>query len=132
MGLEVIDFIVNRTEKGIDKNGEKFPKYSASYVNSNDFKNAGKSKGKVNLTLSKEMLNSIELLSEKSGELVVGFDKGDKELNGKAEGNIVGSYGGEPDPKKARDFLGIADKDLDRIVKRYEDNKRAKKILRTE
>lgn len=134
IALEVIDFIVERSKSGKDKNGKAFPKYSAGYANSQDFKNAGKSKGKVNLTLSSEMLNSIELLKDKAGELVIGFDKSDDELNGKAEGNILGTYGKDtPNPSKARDFLGIQEKDLNKILKNYvsDDEGRTEKLLRT-
>ena len=136
IALEVIDFIVERSKKGYDKNGKKFipaSGYSASYANSQDFKNAGKSKGKINLTLSGEMLNSIEHLKDKAGEITIGFDKSDDELNGKAEGNILGSYGGDPNPKKARDFLGIQEKDLNKILKNYvsDDSDRTEKLLRT-
>lgn len=66
------------------------------------------------------MLNSIELLKHKNGEIVIGFDKGDKELNSKAEGNIKGTYGTDrPNPKKARDFLGIKASDLKNILDKY-------------
>jgi len=132
--LEVIDFIVDRSKKGKDKDNKSFPGYSQSYVKSQDFKNAGKSKNKVNLTLSSEMLNSIELLKHKPGEIVVGFDKSDEDLNNKAEGNILGTYGKDtPNPKKARDFLGIAKKDLNKILSNYDTDEtdRSEKILRT-
>ena len=128
---EVIDFIVKRSQSGKDINNNPFPKYSSSYTNSLNFKIAGKSKAKVDLTLSSEMLNSIELLSHKSGEILVGFDKADKELNGKAAGNQLGTYGkSSPIRGKARPFLGISDKDLQSIVKKYQSNdQRAEKVL---
>jgi hypothetical protein len=66
------------------------------------------------------MLESIQLLSHKSGEIVIGFDKSDDELNGKAEGNILGSYGGEPNKKKARDFLGMPKDELDILFDAFE------------
>lgn len=81
------------------------------------------------------MLNSIELLGSKSGEITIGFDKSDKELNGKAEGNILGTYGKDkPDRNKARDFLGIESGALKKILSNYkEDAKdRTDKVLRSE
>lgn len=111
----VIEHIVDRTERGLDKNGRGFPKYSKEYINSLDFKNAGKSKGKVDLKLSGDMLAAIELLKHKPGELVIGFEKGTPE-NDKAEGNILGSYGRDPNPSKARDFLGIQGKKLRELI----------------
>lgn len=117
---EVIDFIVERSKSGKDINGNQFPKYSQSYTKSLDFKIAGKSKGSVDLTLSGDMLNSIKLLSHSNGQLLVGFDRGDSENNGKAEGNQLGTYGkSTPNKKKARPFLGISKEDLRKILENY-------------
>lgn len=111
----VIDHIISRSLSGLDKNNKKFPPYSKTYA---DRKNVGI--GDVDLTLSGELLESIKLLNHKAGEITIGFDKGDKELNGKAEGNILGSYGREPNKKKARDFLGIPNDELDVIAGAFE------------
>ena len=102
----VIEHIVDRTQRGVDKDGKKFPGYSKSYLASLDFRNAGKSPSKVDLQLSGDMLAALELLSERNGRLMIGFENGTEE-NDRAEGNRLGSYGGDPNPKKARDFLGI-------------------------
>lgn len=111
----VIEFIVDRTLSGADVNGRPFKKYSKSYQESLDFRNAGKSPGKVNLQLSGDMLAALTLLEERDGKIKVGYEKGSDE-EGRAEGNILGSYGGDPDPKKARKFLGIKDKNLKKII----------------
>lgn len=110
----VIEFIVDRTQRGIDATGKRFPGYSKSYMESLDFKNAGKSKS-VDLTLSGDMLAALSILDEKDGKIIVGYEKGSDE-EGRAEGNILGSYGGEPDKKKARPFLGIKPNELKKIV----------------
>lgn len=118
---DIIDYIVNRTQKGLDKNENPFPGYSKEYTKSLNFKIAGKSKGNVNLTLTEEMLNSIKLLSHKRGQLLIGFDKSDSDLNGKAEGNIRGTYGQKtPIPGKKRDFLGIKQDKKKSIQDRYD------------
>jgi hypothetical protein len=111
----VIEHIVDRTQRGLDKDGNPFPKYSKSYINSLDFKNAGKSPGKVDLQLSGDMLASIKLLSQRNGNLMIGFENGTTE-NSKAEGNIEGSYGRSPNPSKARDFLGIDKQKLNQLI----------------
>lgn len=111
----VIDHIINRSVAGLDKNNKKFPAYSKKYA---DRKNVGVSD--VDLILSGEMLESIQLLNHKSGEIIIGFDKTDKELNGKAEGNILGSYGREPNKKKARDFLGMPKDELEILFDSFE------------
>jgi hypothetical protein len=114
---EVIDFIVNRSKQGLDKYNRSFPNYSKSYKDSLDFKIAGKSSS-VDLTLSGDMLDSIELLSNRKGSITIGFRPGSE--NDKAEGNIIGSYG-QPsgNPAKSRDFLGIHPSDLSSILNKY-------------
>lgn len=108
----IINLIQEKSFDGIDWKGKPFPKYSKKYI---EFKGSDK----VDLTLSGEMLDELKLISDKSGELLIGFDR-DSEMNGRAEGNILGSYGGEPNKKKARDFLGITDFELEDIVSTYE------------
>lgn len=111
----VITHIQDRTFAGLDKNNNPFPKYTKEYA---EFKGSQD----VDLLLSGEMMDSIQLLSHSSGEINIGFNKSNNALNGKAEGNIKGSYGGEPNKKKARDFLGIDPDELGVIVSLFEDN----------
>lgn len=128
---EVIDYIIERTKSGRDKNNEAFPKYSESYKKSLDFKIAGKS-NKVDLTLSGDMLASISLLNHKRGEITVGFDRGDKENNDKATGHITGFYGRSKE-QKIRDFLGITDNDLEKkILSNYPIDDQDQRETRTE
>ena len=118
---EIIDFIVERTEKGKDKNNSSFGRYSKSYKESLDFKLGGKSRfQKPDLTLTGEMLAELDLISHKNGSLLIGYDKGDADLNGKVEGNRLGTYGNKSKVGPARDFLGIADKDLKKILSKYD------------
>jgi hypothetical protein len=126
---EVIDYIIKRTKDGKDKNEAAFQGYSASYKKSLDFKIAGKSPSKVNLTLSKEMLNSLELLSHKPGEITIGYDKSNAELNGKVEGNRLGTYGNSKPVTKPRDFLGIRPIKLKNIESQFPTSKSDKDSL---
>lgn len=113
----IIERIVNRTDKGRDKNNQRFEKYSKSYKDSLDFKVAGKKGKPVNLQLSGDMLAALEVLDKTSRSVTIGFENGSEE-NAKADGNIRGTYGKpSPDPKKARDFLGITDTELSDIIK---------------
>ena len=117
VGDLIVERIVNRTDKGIDADGEKFAKYSKGYIKSLDFQNAGKSKGKVNLQLSGDMLAALKVLKDKGDSLTIGFDKGSVE-NAKADGNIRGTYGTDKaNPFLSRDFLGISDDELIKIVR---------------
>ena len=115
---EIISFVRQRTLKGIDADGDKFKGYSKGYINSVNFKATGKSKGKINLTLSGDMLANIDLVKDKETELVLGYDDNSDQA-GKAEGNQIGSYGKSADPKKARKFLGLQPDDLKKILSKY-------------
>jgi hypothetical protein len=62
------------------------------------------------------MLAAISLLKDRRDRLEIGFKKSDPDENARAEGNILGSYGGEPNEKRARDFLGISEVELRKII----------------
>lgn len=112
---EILNYVVERSKSGKGKDGKAFPKYSKEYMESFEFKASGKSKN-VNLTLSGEMLDSLEILEARKGKIVIGFERGSN-MNERAEGNILGSYGKpDPDPKKARNFLDISNKEISKIV----------------
>lgn len=112
----MIEHIYDRTNRGLDKKGNPFPGYSKDYIKSLDFKNAGKSKGRVDLQLSGDMLAAMKLINHKNGKLTIGFERGSEE-NAKAEGNILGTYGQQsPIKGKKRDFLGIEDKKLRELI----------------
>jgi hypothetical protein len=114
---DVIDFILRRTERGLDKNNKSFPKYSKSYSESLDFEIAGKSRNHVDLQLSGDMLTNLEVINVSiAGFITVGFKGGSEENNRAAwqRNNL------RPDFPK-RDFLGITDKDLRFITNRYTD-----------
>lgn len=111
----IVERIVNRTQQGKDKDGQKFTSYSKAYKESLDFKVAGKS-NLVDLQLSGDMLAALSILDKTSRSVTIGFERGSEE-NAKADGNIRGTYGKpKPIPGKARDFLGISERELKRIV----------------
>ena len=106
--IKVIDFIVNRAQSGQGfKNGRtfSFPEYRDSYA-----KRKGQSN--VDLTVSEEMLDAMDMLTERKGSITIGYEKGTEE-NEKAEGNQLGTYGRKnPIPGRARPFLGLPKKEL--------------------
>lgn len=119
IGHDIIDHVIDRSKSGKDKNNKEFASYSKEYKKSFDFKLAGKS-SKVNLTLSGEMLNALEVLDTKQGEITIGIPEDDDFNNAKAEGNIKGTYGQDkPIRGKKRDFMGISQKDLTEIKNKY-------------
>lgn len=108
IAFEILKYIRERTAEGKDKNGNKFPGYSKTYIKSLEFKIAGKSKGDVNLRLSGDMMAAMDLIKSEPGKVVIGYRPGDPEA-GRAEGNIRGTYGqSSGSTKKKRDFLGIS------------------------
>jgi len=113
---EIIDFIVERTKKGKGSDGKKFPEYSKQYTSSLDFKLAGKSKSLIDLTLSGELLDSIEIIEARKGKIIYGYSE-DNQMQGRAEGNLYGTYGQDkPNKSKARDFLSLSTKELTKIL----------------
>lgn len=110
----ILTHIVGRTMAGLDRDNNKFAKYTKKYA---DEKGVGTSD--VDLLLSGEMLERLKILKVDSSGIEIGY-KGSKELIGKVEGNILGTYGQpEPIPGKARDFLGILPEDVDVIIDAY-------------
>ena len=110
---DIIDFIQKRTKAGIGfrkKTGRNYNLARVPYTRKYA-KRKGTSRTSVDLTLSTEMLESIELLNHASGSITIGYEKG-SDVNDKAEGNQIGSYGRSPNKNKARPFLGLSKADL--------------------
>lgn len=111
---EIIQYLVKRTKKGHGKGDRRWKGSEA-----NKYEN-GKNPP-VNLTESTEMLSRLgEYARIYNDKIVLGYDKG-SDIEGKVEGNRIGSYG-QPsgNPKKARDFLAHTDKEvLDHIKKKF-------------
>lgn len=128
IAVEVIDRIKERTQDGKDKFGRQFKSYKTKdYAK---FKSSVGASSKVDLTLSGDMLDSIEIIANKAGKVVIGYSDGNPE-RGKAEGNILGTYGQQKQTAPKRDFLGLTKRELDQILSKYEkDEKRAEKILK--
>lgn len=113
----LINHIITRSTAGFDRHNEPFVKYSEKYA-----EKKGVGVDEVDLILSGEMLESLEVVDyKKNGEITIGYKNPSDELAGKVEGNRTGSYGGEPDSKKARDFLGIDKDELELILASYKE-----------
>jgi len=113
----LIDKMVDRTQSGRDVNGKLFPKYSKSYTESLGFKVFGKSKGDVNMTLTGDMLASIEPEIDQ-GKLKLSVT-GSENIT-KAFAHMTG-YKGHPvlAGKPKREFFGINDAELAKIRKNF-------------
>lgn len=112
---KVMDFISERTKSGRNVFGRDWAgaagRYSSSYARLKGVSTGGP----VDLANSHDMLDDMTYLGSDIGEITVGYEDGTKS-EAKAEGNILGSYGRNPNPKKARPFLDILQKDLQDLI----------------
>lgn len=117
VALKMLQYIHDRTNEGKNVYNRKWSGKAGQYTDAYAKKKGVSTSGPVDLALSREMLGKMQYFSSLSrrGEVVLGFKNGTK-AERKAEGNIQGSYGGDPNPKKARPFLDILQKDVARIV----------------
>lgn len=113
---DIINFIQERTAAGYDKNDNKFVPYTKEYAAKKHT-----SRSNVDLVLSGDMMLGLKLLQSKKGELTIGFDRSSN-LNGRAEGNIKGTYGNSVPVTKPRDFLGIDSAMVEILADQINDN----------
>ncbi len=111
IGFAIIEFIQERTAKGRGIGGSAFRNssggtgYKKSYTETREFKIAGKSKGRINLDLSGDMLDSIEIVDTSiTGRVVIGFNNEDE--------NDKSVFMRE----KGYDFLGLTNNELRSIL----------------
>lgn len=93
------------TKRSLDVDGAPFAEYSESYKESTEFEIAGKT-SKVNLTLTGDMLASMELITHIKGQVRIGYKKTNPEA-GKVQGNQSGIRGNSMDIVNPRPFLGL-------------------------
>lgn len=109
IGEAIVEFIKYRTrQENVDKDNDSFAEYSDTYE---DEKNSAR----VNLDRSGDMLANLKVLQTYVDYITIGYDKGYSGM-GKVEGNRKGTYGNKAPVVEGRDFLGITEKDLNRIL----------------
>lgn len=126
IGADICEFIRDRCAvgRGVQRVGDSywravtFPAYTPEYREK-------KGSSRVDLRLSSEMLDKLKTLQVNETSVEVGFSGGAK-LQGKVEGNRIGSYGGEPNPAKARDFLGVTRAELAAILAAYKPERKGR------
>ncbi len=117
IGQDIVQFIQDRAadNKGIGGKALKSP-YSKAYSKTTEFELAGKSPGDVNMRLTGDMLDSIEVLGFDNNVLTVGIEGGEAP---KAHGHMTGKNGEVPAMK--REFFGLTEKEFQEIVAPYQD-----------
>lgn len=111
LGQAVIDKIVERTKSGELLSGSSSRGYSKEYMESEEFKAAGKSK-KVNMTLTGDMLGLMDILDEGSNTITIGWNDSDENL--KASNHLSG------DTVPKRDFFGLTSSDVSEIKSKFQ------------
>lgn len=106
VGRGIIAHIKSRTARGLDKDNRPFKPYSESYKNSVEFKAAGKGPI-VNLKLTGEMLEDLQILKQGEGFVTIGFTK---------SGNNSKAFYAKDVRNGSRMFMGINKRDLDFII----------------
>lgn len=117
----IIDYMVDRAKsgRGLGRKDLKSP-YSKSYSESLTFKAAGKARNDVNMTLSGDMLRSIDILEEDGASVVIGIE--DEVDAPKAYGHLTGFEGHPtiPSGKYKRPFFGVtADEVKKQVIPKF-------------
>lgn len=116
IGLDVIQFIKERTLNGLDINNNPFAPYKQSYKDTLDYKIGHGDDPKVNLKLTGEMLGTLSLISHGVGFIKLGFTDQEAAKKAKWIEAPTGQKFGKQPPRR---FFGIAEKDLNKIIERY-------------
>lgn len=113
-----MEFIIDRTKHGYNVHGRDWSGKAGEYTEAYAKRKGVSEDGPVDLSLSHDMLDGMQYFSTLSprGQITLGYKKGTG-LERQAEGNILGTYGKQsPIPGKARPFLDILQKDLQKII----------------
>lgn len=113
VGQAIVDKIVERTQSGNKLTGGKFKGYSESYKKSAQFEAFGKSPGEVDLTLTGDMLGTLDIKAQSRNALRIGWR--DETQNAKAFNHHTG------DTLPARPFFGLTDAEIKQIRDEFKD-----------
>lgn len=110
-GARIVEEILKRTNKGVDKDDKGFKSYSKTYRQSDIFKIYKGRKLKPDLKLTGEMQSSLNVVKTTATGVIISFI--DQEDGSKARGHIVGD---NPNKMPIRDFFGLPDEDIEKIM----------------
>lgn len=115
IGEAVADYIRDRSAANKGIGGKQLRKpYSKEYQESADFKLFGKSANDVNMQLTGDMLDAIEIVEAEGSSLKVGILD---ENAPKAHGHMTGKNGQVP--KMKREFFGLTKSEFDEVIKPF-------------
>lgn len=114
IGATIINYIINRTKNGYGIGNVSFRNrlgqnsYTNTYQNHRDYQIAGKTSNPINLTLTGDMLDSIEILDNTlAGRIVIGINDGPNADKAK--------YMRE----KGYNFLGLSETEKNKILSKF-------------
>jgi len=114
IGNSIVNYVIARTKKGRGVDNKRFKnkngssKYTEAYQNHIDFKLGGKIPNPINLTLTGDMLSSIEVLDiSLAGRIIIGID--DAQNAEKAQWMREKGY----------DFLGLSDSEKNVLLRQF-------------
>lgn len=111
---DAIDMIIERTKSGKSVYGGNLKSpYSEAYADSLEFKSFGKSKTQVNMTLTGNMLGTMDVLDDSGNKIKIGWNDGEE--SAKSYNHNVG------DTVPKRPFFGLNSSDLNRLRDKYKD-----------
>ena len=126
IGEAILEKIRDRTEKGKAIGGKaKLPafkgtkgspakgKYSARYVDSDEFKSFGKNQNELNMTLTGDMLGLMDIIKQTGNSITLGWD--DSTENAKAFNHVTG------DTVPRRRFFGVTNDELKEVKREFKD-----------
>lgn len=117
IGDAVVEFIEKRSNDGKGIGGKKLKSpYSKAYTKTTEFEVAGKSPTDINMRLTGEMIDSIDVLDFDGQVLTVGIE-GDQAP--KAHGHMTGKNGEVPAMK--REFFGLTETEFKTITEKFAD-----------
>lgn len=117
IGDAVVEFIEKRSNDGKGIGGKKLKSpYSKAYTKTTEFEVAGKSPTEINMRLTGEMIDSIDVLDFDGQVLTVGIE-GDQAP--KAHGHMTGKNGEVPSMK--REFFGLTETEFKTITEKFAD-----------
>lgn len=112
IGQALIDKMVDRTQSGKSVTGKNLKSpYSKQYADTLEFKAAGKSKGNVNMTLTGDMLRSIDILDVGANTITIGIDDPDEAP--KSFNHQTG------DTVPRRPFFGVQVKEVNEVEREF-------------
>lgn len=125
IGQAIIDYMDERVEDGLGYGRKKLKSpYSVAYSESLNFKAAGKSKNKVNMKLSGDMMASIDILETDGAKITLGIE-------GSEAPKAFNHQTGDTVPK--REFFGVTKDEIKKyIIDEFKDEIKAKKTTSSE